>query len=470
MRRVIITLWLFAVGCGGAVPEKKDDAFRFSVEAVQTESYVRGAKAAWQFVKASDPDDPRYDRGLRLVARASEGFGLYFAASLIYRQIAQVRRNMELVPDALKGIERIVDAGVYDEDTLITSFVSCEEFGELPDEVRAFINYYQGLDLARRGANDWAEVRFAMLPENSSYAAKAEYVRAVQLVADGNFYKAKLMLEQLKEHPAYDFELSKEVERSLARIAFEEERFEDALEHFTALKKLAPNDPEIILEMAWTYYYLGDSRKTLGLLTAFDAPVHRRYISPERYLLEALALRRLCQFGAAREAAVRLEKKHNVSLEMLRKGVRPKDIPTLRTAAKQRGFSRNNTRFMERVTLETEILEDLDGDLGEGLHAYLADLYKRGMAEARRREEELLRRDIAALTEELLAAEEGVRLIVHELGVSMLRGRRRPPGAIEKPAVEIPITGERVFYPFEGEYWTDELDGLVVIAEDRCID
>jgi tetratricopeptide (TPR) repeat protein len=313
-------------------------------------------------------------------------------------------------------------------------------------------------------------MRFAMLPENHHYAARADYVRAVQLVADGNFFKAKKKLEILKDHPAYDFELSKDVERTLARIAFEEERFEDALKHFGELKKLAPNDPEILLEMAWTYYYLGNSRKTLGLLTAFDAPVHKSYISPERYLLEALALRRLCQFGAAREAAVRLEKKHNKSLMALRRGVLPQNIPPLRTAAKQRGFSRNNSKFTDRIVYEIQILEDLNGPLGDDLFGFLTNLYRRGLEETRKREEELLRYDIVELTEELLSAEEGVRLIVHELGVSMLRGRRRPPGAVEKPAVDIPITGDRVFYPFEGEYWTDELDGLVVIAEDRCID
>ena len=471
MRWAIITLLLVTVvGCGAAVPMEKDEAFRFSVEAVQNEAFVKGAKAAWQFIKAADPDDPRYDRGLRLVARSAEGLGLNFAASMIYRQIAQIRRNMELVPDALQGIERIVQQGVYDEDILITSFIASEEFGDLPDDVQAFVNFYQGLDLAKRGERDWAEVRFAMLPENHYYAARAEYVRAVQLVADGNFYKARKKLELLKDHPAYNFDLSKDVERTLARIAFEEERFEDALTHFGVLKKLAPNDPEIILEMAWTYYYLGDSRKTLGLLTAFDAPVHRSYISPERYLLEALALRRLCQFGAAREAAVRLEKKHSNSLTSLRRGVLPEDIPELRTAAKQRGFSRNNTKFTDRIDDEIALLEDLNGTLGDDLHDFLKNLYQRGLEESRKREEELLRSDIVELTEELLAAEEGVRLIVHELGVSMLRGRRRPPGAVEKPAVEIPITGDRVFYPFEGEYWTDELDGLVVIAEDRCID
>jgi tetratricopeptide (TPR) repeat protein len=389
---------------------------------------------------------------------------------MIYRQIAQVRRNMELVPEAIKGLERIVSAGIYDEDTIVTSFIAAEEFGDLPEDVQSFVDFYQGLDLARRGEYDWAEVRFSRLPEKQLYAAKAEYVRAVHLVAEGDFYAAEKKLERLKKHPALDDALSKDVERSLARLAFEEERFKDALTHFETLKKLAPNDPEIILEMAWTYYYLGDSRKTLGLLTALDAPVHETYMSPERYLLEALALRRLCQFAEAREAAVRLEKKHGAELTALSKGSLPDNIAALRTAAKQRGFSRANTKMTDRIVYEMSILDSLSDKFGESLYAFMTRLYSRGLAEAKRREEEFLRQDIADLTEELLSAQEGVRLIVHELGVSMLRGRRRPAGALEKPPVEVPITGERVFYPFEGEYWTDELDGLVVIAEDRCID
>ena len=142
----------------------------------------------------------------------------------------------------------------------------------------------------------------------------------------------------------------------------------------------------------------------------------------------------------------------------------------MRAAARLRGRSRNNALFLERLKLEISHLSSLKWELGKKLSAFLLNLYARGLDEAERREEELIGDDVAELAEELLSAREGVRLIVHELGVSMLRGRRRPPGAVEKPAVEVPITGDRVFYPFQGEYWTDELDGLIVIAEDRCID
>ena len=71
------------------------------------------------------------------------------------------------------------------------------------------------------------------------------------------------------------------------------------------------------------------------------------------------------------------------------------------------------------------------------------------------------------LASELLDAEEGVRLVVHELSVSMLRGRRRPEGAAERPAEAVPVGGDNAFYGFTGEFWTDELDDLVVKAGDR---
>jgi hypothetical protein len=52
----------------------------------------------------------------------------------------------------------------------------------------------------------------------------------------------------------------------------------------------------------------------------------------------------------------------------------------------------------------------------------------------------------------------------------MLRGRRRVNEVPERPLEPIPTGGSNVFYQFIGEYWTDELDDLVVRAEDRCID
>ena len=86
------------------------------------------------------------------------------------------------------------------------------------------------------------------------------------------------------------------------------------------------------------------------------------------------------------------------------------------------------------------------------------------------RRERALRVEIQRLTDELLSAEEGVRLITHELGVALLRGRKPPQGRGPIPPVGEIAEANQVVYSFNGEFWTDELDELIVAAEDRCID
>ena len=114
------------------------------------------------------------------------------------------------------------------------------------------------------------------------------------------------------------------------------------------------------------------------------------------------------------------------------------------------------------------MLEDLG--LGEDLTTHLKMVYAVGEREARRKLEATLTVEVDALAEELLAAEEGVNLILHELGVGLLRGRKPSPGKAIPPPLEISTRDRRSVFTFQNEFWTDELDDLVVLAEDRCTD
>ena len=92
---------LLALLACATMPTGKDEAFSFAVEAVSGDRHVDGANASWTFLDNADPDDPRYDRGLRLLALSAEGLELRFAAGMIYRQIAQARRSEAMLPTRL---------------------------------------------------------------------------------------------------------------------------------------------------------------------------------------------------------------------------------------------------------------------------------------------------------------------------------------------------------------------------------
>lgn len=459
-----------------SVPQDHQQAFLFGVERSQSGQHELSARAAWYYFKNTDLEDPRYDRTLRLLARGAEGLGLTYAASAWYLDIASAQRDVSLIPEAVEGIKRIVERGSYDEDALINRYIAVEELSSMGSELDSFVHYHQGLHSLRQGHIGWAKRHFSLIHQRSPYRAQARYVMAVRSIALGKLKRARGKLEKLLKElsPESPDEMTRDLWRethtSLARLAMERRDVEEALTHFEAVRERVPDDPELLLEIAWAHHLKGDPRRSLGFLLALDAPIYGQLIAPERYILEAMTYRSLCHFGPARQAAVRLSSRYQPALDDLYGGVRPERSEALRRAASQRPGLRSITLFLQSLKREEDLIRARAKALGPELTQALLDLYSRGRAAATVRREGALRREIKLLTEELLSAEEGVRLITHELGVALLRGRRPPPGRGPIPSIGDLARPEQVVYQFKGEFWTDELDELVVAAEDRCID
>ncbi|MEO0604213.1 MAG: hypothetical protein AAF211_22440, partial [Myxococcota bacterium] len=375
------------LACRGTLPVRADHAYPTAVEASAHGQPERAAQGAWLHLKTADPDDPRYDRAQRLLAHAAEDLGLHWAAGLIYRDIARARRDVSLLPDAIGGLQRLVLAGHYDRDGWLEAFLAADDFGVLPDEAADFVAYHRALDLVRRGEDAWAGEYFAQIPDDSPWAARRAYLLAVRDLADGKVDASITAMDALlaSEPPA---DVAIETTRSLARLAYEQERFDDALVHYEALRNLAHDDAGLLLEMAWTHYWLGDARRTLGLLVAMDAPAHHGGVQPERYVLEALALRRLCQFEAARRAPAHLRAKHGATLRQLREGVPAHEIPALRDAVRAQSAAGTAPRLVGQLLDEQRRVFQLG--LARDVRERFAELYARGLDRARQVEARVL--------------------------------------------------------------------------------
>ena len=459
-----------AGGCGAPkFAEKHGDVFQQAVQASQKEQPAVAAAAAHHYLQGSTIDDPRYDRAMRVLARNTERLGLSYAASLWYLDIARSRRNVQLVDDAIAGLERIINEYPYDRETILQGFIASADITGLPAAQTAFVSYEQGLDSFRRGLQKWGIDSFEKIPEDSPYRLRAKYVLAVRRLARYEIDRGRKALEKLIEKELPE-RLETDVRRTLARTEFEEQNYEKALTHYRVIQDRAPEHPRLLLEMAWSHYYLGHYKRALGLLIALDAPVYRELIAPRRYLLEALSLRKLCQFGPARKAATRLEQRHGDALDDLYEGVPLQYSKALREAAGLRAGGRQIAEFRDRVNREKMMLDELAPKLGEKLTERLREIYAQGAREAKRRGDELLKDEMRQLADELVSAEEGVRLILHELGVALLRGQRGSTQTRGGSPLDKIDPRDRIIYRFGGEFWTDELDDLVVRMEDRCIE
>ncbi|MCC6619843.1 MAG: hypothetical protein IT385_01230 [Deltaproteobacteria bacterium] len=465
--------------CGGsALVASREGAFEQGLAALGEGDPALALRAVHRYLRGATRDDPRYDRALRLMAMAAERLGLRYAASVWYLGIAQGGRDPELLPLAIEGLERIVTGGPHDEELIVSGYLAATDTGVLPKALAAFVDFHAGLDSLRRQDRAWALERLGRIPRASPYAWRARYVLAVERVAGGELAEAQAELEAMlaeADDPnrvgvaELPLDVRNDVERSLARLHFEAGRWDHALQRYDALRARAPSDATLLLEMAWTSFYRGDTRRALGLLVALDAPQFQGVIVPERYLLEAMCLRRLCQFEPARAAVGRLEARYAEAYAELASGLPLSEGPALGRAAERHATVRATSSL--RASLEAERariarMQELEPELVKELD----DTYRRGVEEIGRRERALLRGALEAVADQLLAAREAVSLVSHELAVALLRGRRRPEGPRERDAASLSATSGRVIFRFDGEFWTDELDDLLVLVEDRCIE
>lgn len=459
------------VGCGTTkLSNDPDEVYSSAVRLSLADEHAESARAAFHYIKSTNVDNARYDRAQKILAENLEALGLRYAASLFYLDIAKSRRDVRLVDDAIRALERIAGQDGFDRTTIQQGFLSSAEITGLPPRERAFIAYHQGLDSMQKGLLDWATERFGDIPDGSPYRHRADYALTVKVLANYDLGTTEDQLQKLLEADDLPEDLKVDTHRTLARIAFEQKRYDDALVEYEKIRDTATDDPKLLLEMAWTHYYRGDYQRALGLLVALDAPTYGGLIAPERYLLEALSLKQLCQFEPARKAAARLRARHGQAIDDLYAGIPLKTSKAIREAARHRETGRDVAQFRRHMRHEAAILADIKADFGPKLAKRLDDIYAHGLAEAKRREDEQLFDEMRAVSEELLNAEEGVRLVLHELAVSVLRGRQRDSKAPVRTEVDIPVGGETIFYNFDGEFWTDEIDDLVVPLEDRCVD
>jgi tetratricopeptide (TPR) repeat protein len=86
-----------------------------------------------------------------------------------------------------------------------------------------------------------------------------------------------------------------------ARIAFRNRDYEAAIKLYNKVPKASFKWPFTLLEKAWSYYYLGDYNRSLGILITYNSPLLESYFTPEAEILKALNYYELCLYDDALE-------------------------------------------------------------------------------------------------------------------------------------------------------------------------
>ena len=162
-----------------------DEVFKQGVAAFKAKKYKQSAYKLYEYMQGNIPSADYYEWAEYYLARNFVKLGLVHAASEYYYNVAKTRSVPALLPDSLRAIEKIVRFAPHDEELLVNDLIAGSEFGDLPDDVRTFIQYYQGLVDLRDGQKNWAKQHFAKIcPKCSNRLQRIE--RNVQKLCEGD--------------------------------------------------------------------------------------------------------------------------------------------------------------------------------------------------------------------------------------------------------------------------------------------
>ena len=433
---------------------------------------------AWVLATSPQTAD-NYPWAQYFLALNLEKLGFTQAAIAYQVTVAKDRIKPEILPLALKAIERMVSKVPFDEDLVIRELLYGTDFGKVPDESNDFVEFYRGFVDYTDGRIRWGDEHFAKVTAGSLYdyrGARAQGGPPAASLRDDLAGCARRVRPARRRTPRRRFRCA--TTRGSTRPGWPvraQEEFEKALLDYDSveLPLLDPGRGEIYLERAWIFYRLLDPSRAYGFLTALDAPSFRGLFLPEKFLLRGLIYKDKCHYLSAKRAAREFSRRFHSTLDAIKERDDLEKDPRLKNAALESGNAQKAEARYEIISKEREDINRYASPFATpGLTAKLHEIYDLMLSEAERRRQILFDRALDSTADRFLRADE-------ESSAARLRGRASTSTAASSAAIarrpwpwrtlRPPAKGE-VVYPFTGEYWNDELRTLRFFLKSRCLE
>jgi tetratricopeptide (TPR) repeat protein len=344
----------------------------------------------------------------------------------------------------------------------------------------------------------------AVSAADGSLPARARFIQGLVQYAEG---EAQGALESFKEvvrltNPRRAVVLDPRIRElafeQLARLHYEHRQNRYAIFYYQKMPWGGPRWLEGLWESSWAYYRIGDHEKALGNLVTLHSPYFTDEYFPESHVLKAIIYYENCrypeargilqEFGAVHEPVlVELQRLAGQSgppeaawerLEALRRGPAATQ-PALRKVLRAAMTDRNVERLaalVREVEEEREVKLPRTRDafrgsaLARDLGARLDAERKRLAAEAGARARQKLEYERDALRD-LLQQSLRIKIEVSRKEREALEAALASGGTAEvtRPyRFSAAVSDEHIFWPYEGEFWRDELGTYAYTLTKGC--
>ena len=288
---------------------------------------------------------------------------------------------------------------------------------------------------------------------------------------------------------------------ALARTWYELGFYNVALFYYQKLPPSSSRNADAKLEQAWTYFLKNDFKKALGLFHMLGSPYYEKWFFPDLDLLEATVYLNLCQFKKSKVSLAQLDDNYlskQPALQEFLTTMQAKDPAeswsTLvnyyddgdaQRAALPRMFADavlddlaffNTYKQIQALQIERDALRTNVSALGE----FGQEVFNQVEDRLRLKVEEgglLVLEKLSEIDRELTQLElnsTAIEFDIEKEEKEILQARLQDPDYVKPEtaggATLLVVADDWHPWPFEGEYWLDEVDNYRSTLRTRCVE
>ncbi len=478
--------------------------YRKARQLLDSKDYTGAASAFFQGYSSPKDEGERLKAEFGL-AQSLQKAGFFYSASKFYSII--VRRgpkgNNPFFKSALEELGNINSAIAIGQSQIVQLFRTKIDPSSVPGPARGFFFYYQGIEAFSNKKFEIAKSYFQRVPSNSAYHMKALFHEAVVTNLIGEHERAVALFEKVlnASEPGEAGELVREsANLNIARIYYETKRFKEAFQYYAQIPRDSENWLQAYFEAAWAFFMLQAHNNVLGNIHTLHSPFFENRFFPESYILQAITFLRLCRYNEVKRSLLGFKDRYQPVFSDVREIMKtyqnnPRGMfrliydyrlgslkkyenanAILDSVSRTDVFKEaNNTiRFSDRELARLQQLKSRWGSSGlaQELETFLEQKKSVAIVDAGRRLIDKAQTSFTYLAElsnqtkfinlELLAGK--VDQLRAKLGVEQGGKKVNFIGGLQP----LNLTQDLEYWPFEGEYWEDELGGYVYNINAKC--
>lgn len=457
--------------------------------------------AAPEFFKAYNYPSNRAERANAEygLARSLEGVGLNYSASYYYSIIARKGPRHPFFRQALEALGRIDSKASLGRAHVGQLFQKDINPAMIPGNARGFYFYYKGLEAFSNNRRNKASEHFSRVNSSSKYYSKAKFHLGVIANLEGRTSRAIQLFESSKNGGSKA--LKTQANLNIARAYYEKGKYRQAFRYYAMVDRKSDHWLDTVFESSWAFFILKKHNNTLGNIHTIHSPFFEDRFFPEAYILQSITFLRLCRFGEVKKSLKEFQSKYkpvSAALNRMlgefrgRPGAFYKVVSEYKDGslsryervwsiidalsrtdifAEAKKTNRRSDRELQKLGnapnkwQQVGLYEELDGFLKKKKSAAISTGGRNLLAKARTYKEYL---------QKLSSQTQFIQLEMNMGKINNLRKKLNVKAAEDKKVnfigglQELKVGQDLEYWPFQGEYWEDELGGYVYNVDSKC--